>query len=144
MSCWFKSFAWTHFSYHFGVHLHDETDVGPPCAPWCTTHFSGAQHRSTVHNIALYSLGGAQRRSHKPNGDKFWIVYDLFVFCSQGSVIELSPPVSYTVIPLIGVHFWNAWGARCNLHHCLTHICPLVHICLFLGINGLILSRDTT
>ncbi len=27
----------------------------------------GAQHKSMVHNTVLYSLGGAQRRSHKPS-----------------------------------------------------------------------------
>ena len=48
----------------WGRHPH-LTDIGPPCAPWC------AQHRLEVHNAGrwcttLYSLGGAQCRSHKP------------------------------------------------------------------------------
>ena len=42
------------------------TDIGPPCAPWCTLQVGGAQHRSMVHNVVLYSLGGALHRSHKP------------------------------------------------------------------------------
>ena len=42
------------------------TDIGPPCAPWCTMQVGGAQHRSMVCNVVLYSVGGAQRRSHKP------------------------------------------------------------------------------
>ena len=37
--------------------------------PWCTTQVGGAQCRSMVHNVVLYSLGGAQRRSHKNQTD---------------------------------------------------------------------------
>ena len=40
--------------------------ICPPCVPWCTMQVGGVQHRSMVHNIVLYSLGGAQCRSHKP------------------------------------------------------------------------------
>ncbi len=32
----------------------------------CTPQVGGAQRRSMVHNIVLYSLGDAQCRSHKP------------------------------------------------------------------------------
>ena len=43
------------------------TDMGPPFAQWCTTQVGGASCRSMLHNVVLYSLGGAQRtcRSHK-------------------------------------------------------------------------------
>ncbi len=47
------------------------TDIGPPCAPWCTTHPSGAQPLSMVHNVVLSSLGGAQCRSDKPTRHKW-------------------------------------------------------------------------
>ncbi len=36
-------------------------DIGPPCAPWCTTQVDGAQ-------CSLYSRGGARHRSHKLTG----------------------------------------------------------------------------
>ena len=29
-------------------------DIGPPCAPWCTTQVSGAQHRPVADNVVLY------------------------------------------------------------------------------------------
>ncbi len=41
------------------------TDTGPPCAPWCTTQVGSALRRSTVHSVVLYSLVGAQCRSHR-------------------------------------------------------------------------------
>ncbi len=34
-------------------------DIGPPCAPWCTTQVGGAQCRSVVHNVVLYPRGGS-------------------------------------------------------------------------------------
>ncbi len=42
------------------------TDIGPPCATWCTTQAGSAQCRSMVHNIVLCSLGGTQSRSRQP------------------------------------------------------------------------------
>ena len=48
-------------------------DIGPPCAPWCTTQVGSAHCRSMVHNIVLYPWSGAQRRSHKPRQtDRQW------------------------------------------------------------------------
>ncbi len=43
------------------------TDIRPPCAPWCTTQV-GAQCRSVVHNVVLYSRGGAQRGGAQRGG----------------------------------------------------------------------------
>ena len=46
------------------------TDIGPPCAPWCTSHVSGAQCRSVVHNLLLYRWGSAQCGSYKPKHER--------------------------------------------------------------------------
>ena len=46
--------------------VHPYGHRSPYGATWCTTQVGGAQRRSMVHNVVLYSQGGVQRRSHKP------------------------------------------------------------------------------
>ncbi len=35
-------------------------ELGLPSAPWCTTQVSGAERRTIVHTVALYSRSGTQ------------------------------------------------------------------------------------
>ena len=51
------------------------TDIGPPCASWCTMQLRGAQRRSVVHNVVLYPRDGVQGSSQTPN--VLFLCYDL-------------------------------------------------------------------
>ena len=62
-------------------------DIGPPCAPWCTTQGGGAQCRLMVHNVVLYSVRGAQCRSHKTS--QSLRLMKLLLSCSVQSAPEL-------------------------------------------------------
>ncbi len=48
------------------------TNLGPPCASWCTMQLDGVQGRLVVHNVVLYRWGSAQRWSHKQSQTNTW------------------------------------------------------------------------
>ncbi len=57
---------WTTIKWKVSGRPLDLTDIGTPCAPWCTMQVGGAQSRSVVHKVVPYHWEGAQRRSlHK-------------------------------------------------------------------------------
>ena len=62
-------------------------DIGPPC--WCTTQPGGAQCRSMVHNVVLYSQDGAQCRSYKHRQTDMTSSINFDTWCKREKLLEM-------------------------------------------------------
>ncbi len=63
------------------------TDIGPPC--WCTTQPGGAQCRSMVHSVVLYSQDGAQCRSYKHRQTDMTSSINFDTWCKREKLLEM-------------------------------------------------------
>ena len=107
------------------------TDIGPPCAPWFTMQLSCAQRRLMVHNIVLYSLGGAQHSFHKPSQtDRHWDWQHCTPSKKEHAKSSCAPPVWYkatlcTTKVYIGTEL-QLWTLICMFvaKHNNTILCP--------------------